>query len=670
MNDNVPTSSRTIKLVASRLGVDEESIKKWLRTNRMLPDQNGVLTIEQYKAIMDHFGRDGFERDRVGGPVFHGSSKTDYIQNSRMATPDDDITILNPNLSMEKDVTILNPSLKIVHQEADVDATVLNPSAQRAIEQYDSDVTLLNTFVRVSETYLAGDLIGNKYKVISSYDNHSGEADLYLCEMHGTNYIAKVYRRPESIKDEIWPLLKAINSPYVVIPIERLSFDGQTVEILPYYKRGSLSSTRLNLEQIRRVVFCVNEGLHALHAVGIIHKDIKPSNLIWADNGEDVLIIDFGISSLLDENRTLKVTSTGLTLQYAAPETLHNIFSNYSDYYALGVTVYELFTGSTPYSNMALEEIERYYSIQNIPIPEEMPEEVRDLILGTTYFDIRNRKDTDNPNCRWCYEQVKKWCDGKSQTVPGHGDSGFGAMLEYSFSGQTFQNRISLVKQLCAQWEEGKEELGSGRLIRHFQQIDKTTGNELAALMKEPLDDILYMRALHAIDHGSFAFMWKGRYYQDIKEFAFSTQEELNNKDNSMQNYLEEAMVYHAFSEHIKLVFPQRSELSNHVREIEDYFIKQSADRRERAVYDYVMLYRLMGKPRLIINGEEFDNTQGLTNHLLQLRLKSEIEFESFCHELIDYQNNLSAQFEAWIIANGKQDTLREWKKTIMIEKE
>lgn len=634
MSESGRITSRDLKSVASRINVNESIIKAWLRSNKMKLNANNMLTEEQLHAVMTHFCPGGV-------PV--------------PSVPEaDDRTVLNPNVSVQAELTMLNPS------------------AKRITNQLDPDATLLNRFVELSEKYQTGDVIGKKYKVISSLDNNSGEADLYLCENQGTNYLAKVYRRHESIKDEVWSILQKVNSPYVVTTLERFFTEGQAVEILPYYKRGSLSSARLNAQQIKKVVYCVNEGLKALHAVGIIHKDIKPANLIWADNGEDVLIIDFGISSLLDENRTLKFTSTGLTLQYAAPETLHNIFSPYSDYYALGVTVYELFSGTTPYSNMTVEQIEKYYSIQNFPTPENAPQEIRDLILGTTYFDIRNRKENDNPNCRWCYEQVKKWCDGESQIVPGQGvGSNFGAIQDYSFHGKKIQTRNELVQLLCANWEEGKEEFFSGRLTRHFNQIDSTTGadlTEIAASRDNP--DLIYMKALHAIDHGSFAFMWKGRYYQDIKDFAYTMHNALNSRDSKLRSYLEDAMTEHALSEHVKMVFPQRREISDHIRKIEDYFLKQDIQRKERDVYCYVMIYRLIGKYTLLIGDREFENIQSLTNHLLQLRLQSSIDFEQFCHELISYGDSLSPQFEAWLIAQGKQKTIRDWQNNIALAKE
>lgn len=677
MSENGRNTSKDIKSLAARIHVNEAIIKNWLRTNQMRISANGMLSDDQYQAVLSHFGN--------GGTVNPGTTNSEnrLYQDSALVssiTQEGQSEQLQANNSHKrrqwsqpssvlghKERTVLNPNIASQN-----DMTVINPSARRAMRVQDPGATVINRAVRLSEKYQVGDFIGNKYRVISSLDNISGEANLYLCEYDGTNYMAKVYHRNEPIKDEVWKTLQDVSSPYVVKAVERFFADGQTVEILPYYKRGSLASSRLTANQIVNVVFCVNEGLKALHSAGIIHKDIKPSNLMWADNGEDVLIIDFGISSLLDENRTIIQTSTGLTLQYAAPETLHNIFSNYSDYYALGVTVYELFSGATPYSNMTQEQIEKYYSIQNFPTPEGAPQRLKDLILGTTYFDIRNRKDTDNPNCRWSYSQVDQWCKGETPTVPGQGlGSSFGAIQDYSFQGEKIRKKSDLAYQLCINWEEGKDEFLSGRLARYFDQLDSTTGSDIHELMLlSGNTDIVYMKALHAVDHGTFAFLWKGRFYQDIKEFAYKTQTAINARDRQQRTYLEEAMLQHAISEHVRMVYPQRLEISDSIRKIEDYFANQDIQRKERDVYCYVMLYRLLGKYKLIIGEQEFESVQGLTNYILQLRLSSPIDFEQFCHELISYDNGLSPQFEAWLIALGKQGTVREWQNNIKLAKE
>lgn len=144
-----------------------------------------------------------------------------------------------------------------------------------------------------------------------------------------------------------------------------------------------------------------------------------PAGTILLEDQKGVALIDFGISSIIDGNASVIVTKSGLTFAYAAPESLHNVYLEESDYYSLGITIYELFCGHAPYENLTTEEITRYMSIQKLPYPEDMPLELQNLISGLTYSDLTNRADKENPNRRWTYEEVKNWLEDKPQPVPG-----------------------------------------------------------------------------------------------------------------------------------------------------------------------------------------------------------------------------------------------------------
>ena len=81
----------------------------------------------------------------------------------------------------------------------------------------------------------------------------------------------------------------------------------------------------------------------------IIHKDLKPSNIMLLDDNRSVAIIDFGISSVVEQGNTVLVTKTGMTPEYSAPETFRKSLFEESDYYSFGITLYELYCGYNPY---------------------------------------------------------------------------------------------------------------------------------------------------------------------------------------------------------------------------------------------------------------------------------------------------------------------------------
>ena len=103
-------------------------------------------------------------------------------------------------------------------------------------------------------------------------------------------------------------------------------------------------------------------ALEVVHANGVIHKDINPSNLVWNSERRQLQLIDFGIACELGQE-TVGIghpdTLEG-TLRYMAPEQtgrMNRIVDYRSDYYALGATFYELLTGQPPFTNADAMEL-------------------------------------------------------------------------------------------------------------------------------------------------------------------------------------------------------------------------------------------------------------------------------------------------------------------------
>ncbi len=201
-----------------------------------------------------------------------------------------------------------------------------------------------------------------------------------------------MYRRQHAVKPEVVKVLKSIDSPYVAALFNTGVYNDLPFEIIPYYKNVSLQGRKFSLEELKKTIIpCINEALKVLHQNGIIHKDLEPSNIMFMDDNTSVAVIDFGISSFVEQGNTVLVTKIGMTPEYSAPETFRNLFLEESDYYSFGITLYELFLGYTPYKNINAEEIAKFTAVQRIPFPKDMPEELKDLISSVTYFDITNR---------------------------------------------------------------------------------------------------------------------------------------------------------------------------------------------------------------------------------------------------------------------------------------
>lgn len=557
--------------------------------------------------------------------------------------------------------TVINPALQQSAQ------TVIN---NEIVEEYNRQNNINNSgaaLVRDGATIL------DKYVVTRQLEVASGEADLYLCSCDGVQYVAKIYKRQFAIKQEVIDALLKIDSPYVAKLYETGSHNGFPVEILPYYENGSLQGKTFSEDElIRGIIPNINEGLHAIHSAGIIHKDLKPSNIMLNSDGETVSIIDFGISSAVEGNNTILVTKTGMTPEYSAPETFKNIFYEGSDYYSFGITLFELFCGYTPYANMQPEEIEQYVSVQRIPFPENMTPLMQDFISALTYYDISYRKNKNNPNRRWTYEEVRKWLDGEPLVIPGEGvgNAGKGAMPAYQFLGESYTDPAQLVTAFAKNWEEGKKQLFRGYITSHFRIYNqdiarKCQAAEEVAGRENGRDDIIFWKLLYQIHPKLKGFYWKGQTFESLPAFGRDVLEKLWDRDYSQFSYYASILGEKLLSQYVLQAQPKNEKLKKAAAAIEDsYELEKTNGTDMRRTY-YLMAYTLSGQKLLLLDGEQFRTVGELAGYMRSVLEESYDRFESLCHRLIDYDGNLDFQLETWLIALGKQDEIDKWRASM-----
>lgn len=557
--------------------------------------------------------------------------------------------------------------------------TVINPAVQS------SSATVINTEVveeynrqnnietDSSSSITEGTTICDKYKVQSQLEVSSGEADLFLCSDGSRQYVAKVYKRKFAIKQEVIDALLKIDSSYVARLYETGTYNGYPVEILPYYERGSLQGkTFTEDELVRKIIPNINEGLHAIHEAGIIHKDLKPSNIMLNSDGETVSIIDFGISSIIADGNTVLVTKTGMTPEYSAPETFKNLFLRESDYYSFGITLFELFCGYTPYANMQPEEIEQYVSVQRIPYPKEMSALLQDFISALTYYDISNRSNKNNPNRRWTYEEVKKWLDGEPLVIPGEGigNVGKGTMPVFKFLGEDFTDPALLVTAFAKNWEEGKKQLFRGVVTAHFRTWNQEIARKCQAAEEEAgrengKDDIIFWKLLYQINPKLKGFYWMGQTYESLPAFGRDVLEKLWDKDKSQYSYYSSILSEKLLSQYVLMAAPKNEKLKKAAEAIEDSYELEKNNGTDMQRTYYLMAYTLSGQKLLLLDGEQIRTVGELANYMRTVLAESFDKFESLCHKLVDYDGNLDFQLETWLMAIGKQKEIEKWRASM-----
>lgn len=156
----------------------------------------------------------------------------------------------------------------------------------------------------------------------------------------------------------------------------------------------------LIVAQFLPIAIQIADTLHQLHTSRVIHKDIKPANIIINPQTLEIKIIDFSISSLLPKE-TQELQNTNVlegTLLYISPEQtgrMNRGIDYRSDFYSLGVSFYELLTGKLPFSGMEAIELIHAHIAQKPPslqqLNPEIPSTVSDIIMKLMAKNAENR---------------------------------------------------------------------------------------------------------------------------------------------------------------------------------------------------------------------------------------------------------------------------------------
>jgi len=161
-----------------------------------------------------------------------------------------------------------------------------------------------------------------------------------------------------------------------------------------------MSKKRFTLYELLCIAIKIVKALGEIHAHGIIHKDINPSNIIFNPETNQLQIIDFGIStSLPRENPTIQSTEViEGTLSYIAPEQtgrMNRAIDYRTDFYSLGATFYELLLHRTPFNGTdSMELIHCHMAKQPKPpheVDQEIPPVVSDIIMKLLEKNAENR---------------------------------------------------------------------------------------------------------------------------------------------------------------------------------------------------------------------------------------------------------------------------------------
>jgi len=180
--------------------------------------------------------------------------------------------------------------------------------------------------------------------------------------------------------------LAALRHPNIV-PVYSIGDQGELIFlIMPFVEGITLTDYlrehgRLPLDEAAHILRAVGGALSAAHAVGLVHRDIKPDNIMLEGPKHHALLMDFGIAKTGQTGGGVGLTSTGMVLGtplYMSPEQAKADpgVDARSDIYSLGVLAYQLFTGELPFNGDSIYAVLNQHLTTPVPEPRTLRPEI------------------------------------------------------------------------------------------------------------------------------------------------------------------------------------------------------------------------------------------------------------------------------------------------------
>ncbi len=254
--------------------------------------------------------------------------------------------------------------------------------------------------------FLPGRLLAGRYRIIALL-GRGGMGEVYRADdLTLGQPVALKFLPEEATKDETLlerfrnevRLSRRVSHPNVCRVYDVGEVDGHTFFTMEYVDGEDLASLlrrigRLPADKALEIARQLCAGLAAAHAKGVLHRDLKPANIMLDGRGQ-VVVTDFGLAGLVDQIPGSDVRSG--TPAYMAPEQLEGKEVNAkSDIYALGLVLYEIFTGKRAFSVESLPELVRARS-ESAPskpstLVKDLDPAVERVILRCLEADPANR---------------------------------------------------------------------------------------------------------------------------------------------------------------------------------------------------------------------------------------------------------------------------------------
>jgi serine/threonine-protein kinase len=267
----------------------------------------------------------------------------------------------------------------------DVDATIMLPTTSQMMQGAEPAAR------RKRVTLKEGEIFAGRYRIENILGKGGMGIVLKAHDQPLDEEVALKIIRPEhdlsagfleQLKQEI-KLARKITNKYVLRTHDFGEYEGLPFVTMEYLKGVTLKQLlddrgSLPIGLVLRIGRQVSEGLEAAHGVGVVHRDIKPLNILFDSRG-DAKIMDFGLAAPVAAKGTTEEGQVFGTPRYMAPEQVKGErVDQRTDLYALGVMLFELSTGFPPFEHSSITELLRMHLNSPVPRAKDMAPDLPD----------------------------------------------------------------------------------------------------------------------------------------------------------------------------------------------------------------------------------------------------------------------------------------------------
>ena len=257
----------------------------------------------------------------------------------------------------------------------------------------------------------AGVMLANRYEIVGRIGS-GGMADVYKAMDHKLNrYVAVKVMKPEFQGDSTFvskfrreaQAAAGLANPNIVNVYDVGEDQGSYYIVMELVEGITLKEYiekkgKLSVREATSIAIQVCMGLAAAHDQGIVHRDVKPQNIIISTDGK-VKVTDFGIARAASSN-TISANAMG-SVHYSSPEQVRGGYSDSrSDIYSLGITLYEMVTGRVPFDGETTVAIAIKHLQDEMEPPTkyapELPHALEQIIYKCTQKSVDRRYQSMN----------------------------------------------------------------------------------------------------------------------------------------------------------------------------------------------------------------------------------------------------------------------------------